>query len=49
MNHLFETQGHYGDGNPEREGVEFEWFSERFSSLPQLFDELNLGVLKSQN
>ena len=46
MNHLFERQGHYGEGNPEKERVELEWFMEQFSSLPHLFDELQLGQMR---
>lgn len=43
MSHTFNTQGHYGDGNPERERVALEWFIERFRTLPDLFDELKLS------
>lgn len=43
MRHLFQTEQHYGDGNPEKEGVALAWFAERFSTLPELFDELKLG------
>ena len=43
MNHTFETQGHYGAGNPEKESVALIWLLERMTSLPDLFQELKLG------
>jgi F0F1-type ATP synthase membrane subunit c/vacuolar-type H+-ATPase subunit K len=42
--HTFETKGHYGAGNPEREAAAVEWFAERLRILPSLFgEELRLG------
>lgn len=43
MNHAFATEGHYGDGNPQREADLFSWFCERLTSLPALFAEMKLG------
>jgi hypothetical protein len=34
MKHLFQTEHHYGDGNPEKDRKALEWFMSRFTSLP---------------
>jgi hypothetical protein len=44
MKHSFDAHGHYGDGNPDKECKAMLWFSERFTSLPDLFDELRLST-----
>lgn len=49
MNHLHRTEGHYGDGNPERERIELDWFVQRSSALPNVFDELQLGGVLIQD
>lgn len=44
MDHTYETQGHYGDGNPDKEAETLQWFWGRTENLPELFgDELQLG------
>jgi hypothetical protein len=44
MRHTFETEGHYGDGNPEREGEYLRWFMDRLATLPEVFgDEIRLA------
>jgi hypothetical protein len=43
MQKAFETEGHYGEGNPEQEEAALNWFHEQLESLPDLFgDELRL-------
>lgn len=44
MARIYKAEGHYGDGNPEREHDAIMWISGRFSDLPSLFEELKLGV-----
>ena len=43
MKHIYEIQGHYGDGNPKRKHDALIWFDQRLTSLPQLFHEMKLG------
>lgn len=43
MKASFERDGHYGDGNPEREMEQMLWFGTRFRSLADVFgDEMRL-------
>jgi len=35
----FEANGHYGDGNPEKEHIMHLWFEGKFSTLPDLFGD----------
>lgn len=44
MEQSYLTQGHYGDGNPEKRCVASVWFGERFFTLPDMFEELRLGT-----
>lgn len=37
MYDLFEKEGHYGAGNPEKKAEIQNWISERLGSLPELF------------
>ncbi len=48
MKHSIDTKGHYGEGDPEKEGEALKWFFARFTSLPDMFDELKLGGLLPQ-
>lgn len=44
MRHTYETEGHYGDGNPERESEHLLWFTDLIVNLPDLFgDEIKLA------
>lgn len=44
MQTTFDAEGHYGEGNPEREHDELAWFHERLKTLPDLFgDEMKLS------
>lgn len=51
MSQSYRTQGHYGDGNSERERELLTWLADRQANLSELFgDELRLthGALLSQ-
>jgi hypothetical protein len=37
MASAFATEGHYGEGNPEREHDLIRWMYDRFTALPDLF------------
>lgn len=39
MKATYEAEGHYGDGNPEREEQQLLWLVERLQTLPNLFGE----------
>ena len=44
MDHSYKTEGHYGDGNPEKESQMLQGFLISIEGLPELFgDELQLG------
>ena len=44
MLHTIQTEGHYGEGNPDKESEMLQWFAKRLEKLPELFgDELQLG------
>lgn len=44
MSHTYRAEGHYGQGNPDKEAVMLSWFNERLERLPDLFGtELRLG------
>ena len=45
MARIYRKDGHYGDGNPARQSDGMIWFGERMDTLPDLFEELNLGTL----
>lgn len=44
MKRTYDLEGHYGEGNPDREYEALKWFNERFKTLPELFDELRLST-----
>jgi hypothetical protein len=39
MQTTFDAEGHYGEGNPQREEDHLEWFYDRLRSLPDVFGE----------
>ncbi|MBA4163506.1 MAG: hypothetical protein C0510_02555 [Erythrobacter sp.] len=43
MARIYQAEGHYGDGNPQREFDATSWLSSQFRALPDLFDELKLS------
>jgi hypothetical protein len=45
MARTFREAGHYGEGNPARQREGMIWFGKRMETLPDLFEELNLGTL----
>ncbi len=50
MDHLFATEEHYGDGNPDKEANMLLWFHAQLEGLANLFgDELRLGQDAIQN
>ena len=44
MDHIFATEGHYGEGNPQLQADAFLWFADRLTSLSDLFAEMKLGT-----
>ena len=43
MAHTYQTEGHYGAANPQKECDANIWFGGRLQSLPDLFDTMKLG------
>ncbi len=45
MGEIYREEGHYGAGNPERKKNAMTWLFDQLETLPELFEELNLGSL----
>ena len=43
MNRIYSNEGHYGDGNVDKERDASEWWSDRLITIPDLFDQLKLS------
>jgi hypothetical protein len=42
MNSNYQSEGNYGDGDPEKKESAKLWFSNRLNTLPELFDVMKL-------
>ncbi len=45
MGNIYREEGHYGAGNPALKKDAMIWLFDQTDTLPELFEELNLGIL----